>query len=249
MEECSICSVSEGKAFLFDAISDKGIIKICKNCLEKENFPLIRKTDVYEIPKRQNVYETLSKLSGIKKEPKEELIEQEKNLKDIVDENFKKVISLKTESPKNLVRNFHWIIMRARKTGHITQKQLGEAISEPEIAIKMAEKGILPEFNSRFIEKLENYLKINLKKKLEPEPAEKKSEDISIPSITQSYEPVKEEIEGFGIDFDNTQNLTISDLKKMKEKKEEEVLEKENFEEENYEEDNEDNDKDDFWDS
>jgi len=247
MGECSICGISEGKAFLFDAISDKGIIKICRNCLEKENFPLIKKTDVYEIPKTQKVYETLSKLSG-KKELKEELIEQEKNLKDIVDENFKKVISLKTESPKNLVRNFHWIIMRARKTRHITQKQLGEAISEPEIAIKMAEKGILPEFNYSFIEKLENCLKINLKKKLEPEPVENKSEDTFIPSITQSYEPVKSDIREFGIDLHNTQNLTISDLKKLKEEKEEEILGRENFEEENYEEDNEDNDKDDFWD-
>lgn len=247
MEECSICGVSEGKTFLFDAISDKGIIKICKNCLEKENFPLIRKTDVYEVPKRQKVYETLSKLSG-KKELKEKLIEQEKNLKDIVDENFKKVISLKTESPKNLVRNFHWIIMRARKTSHITQKQLGEAISEPEIAIKMAEKGILPEFNSSFIEKLENYLKINLKKKLEPEPVEKKSEDISSSIITNSYEPVKSDVPGFGIDLHNTRNLRISDLKKLKEEKEEEILEGENFEEENYKEENEDKDKDDFWD-
>ncbi|MBA7524780.1 hypothetical protein ES705_16922 [subsurface metagenome] len=247
MGECFICGISEGKVFLFDAISDKGIIKICRNCLEKENFPLIKKTDVYEIPKTQKVYETLSKLSG-KKELKEELIEQDKNLKDIVDKNFKKVISLKTESPKNLVRNFHWVIMRARKTRHITQKQLGEAISEPEIAIKMAEKGILPEFNSSFIEKLENCLKINLKKKLEPELIENKSEDISSSIITNSYEPVEKEIEGFGIDLNNTRNLTISDLKKLKEEKEEEILGRENFEEENYEEDNEDKDKDDFWD-
>ena len=166
-----------------------------------------------------------------------------------VDENFKKVISLETAPPESLVRNFHWIIMRTRKSRHITQKQLGEAISEPEIAIKMAEKGILPEFNSKFIEKLENYLKINLKKKPEPESTEKKSEDASVSSITQSYEPVKEEIEEFGIDLDSTRNLRISDLKKMKEEKEEEILEKKNFEEENYENDYKDNenDEDNFW--
>ena len=59
---------------------------------------------------------------------------------------------------------------------------------------------------------------------------------------------MEKEIEGFGIDLNNTRNLTISDLKKLKEEKEEEILGRENFEEENYEEDNEDKDKDDFWD-
>ena len=101
----------------------------------------------------------------------------------------------------DLLDNFHWILMRARRSKHITQKQLAEAIGEPEVAIKKAEEGALPE-NNYLLNKIQSYLKINLFKdggKL-PESNPATASNISIEDKTPD-------------------SLTISDLKKLKEKK------------------------------
>ncbi len=130
---------------------------------------------------------------------------QETTLKDIVDKNFKIQIKKELQSPHDLVNNFHWIIMRARRSKHITREQLAEAIAEPEKAIIMAERGILPEDYYKFLTKIENYLSIKLIKKEFAEKIEEKPKEIRFDAMT-------------------TKNLTISDLQEMKRKREVELL-------------------------
>ncbi|MBA7660356.1 hypothetical protein ES703_68358 [subsurface metagenome] len=226
MEECFKCGVSEDKAWLFDAIGEKGVVKICKKCSSEENMPIIRKPTNSQLEKanqKQTVYERLSHAAGIDKKdyvPSRPVVpsKQETTLRNIVDKNLK--IKVKGAKPRgDLIHNFHWIIMRVRRSKHISQKQLAEAIGEPEQAIKMAEQGIIPENNYQLVNKLENYFRIRLVK-------EDKKESLSIQkNLTQIKEDESEtEQNVIGFDPITTKSLTISDLKEMKKKREEEIL-------------------------
>jgi len=225
MEECFKCGVSEDKAWLFDAIGEKGIVKICKKCLSEENMPIIRKPTNFQLEKanqKQTVYERLSHAAGIDKKDyvaSRPVVpsKQETTLRDIVDKNLK--INIKEAKPRDdLIHNFHWIIMRVRRSKHLTQKQLAKEIGEPEQAIKMAEQGIIPENNYQLVNKLENYFRIRLVK-----------EDKKSLSIQKNFSQIKEgsgggEQDAISFDPTTTKSLTISDLREMKRKKEEEIL-------------------------
>ena len=221
MEVCYKCGISEEKAGLFDVILIEGVSKICRNCSSKEDIPIIKKPNVFKIKesqKKQTVYDRISKISGVSrkqdipKQEKELLEKQETTLKDIIDRNFRANFKHEKKSKDDLIKNFHWIIMRARRSKKLTQEQLAKEIEEPVIAIQMVEKGVFPEDNFRFIIKLENYLKIRL---LKPEIAEK----------------IKEQ-KKFDLDEDTTKELTISDLQEMKEKRESKILGNEYIEKE-----------------
>ena len=170
MIECFECGISGDKAVLFDAISERGIIKICEKCASEEDIPIIRKPSVFQLKeseRKQTVYERLSRVAGINKEkvPEDkELKKQERSLRDIIDRSFKSQFK-EAKSYDNLVDNFHWIIMRVRRLRKLTQEQLASAIAESETAIKMVEKGILPENYLFLIKKLEDYLGVKLIKK------------------------------------------------------------------------------------
>lgn len=225
--ECFKCGVSEDRALLFDAISKKGIVKICRKCSFEEDIPIIKKFNLnHAKPEiRPTVRQRLSNISGVdlkdKKSKKEKdlMRKQETSLRAIVDKNFESKIDMKLKPRTDLIDNFHWIIMRVRRSKKITQKQLAEAIEEPEAAIKMAEQGILPE-DCKLVNKLENYLGIRLVKE--------KVSDVK-QEIVNSFvrEEIIEQEQPQTIDFDSetTKTLTISDLQEMKRKKESEILE------------------------
>lgn len=215
--ECSNCGVSGDRVGLFDAISGRGIVKICGKCSPESGFPVIRKPTVFQLKeneKKLSVYERLSRSAGI--EPRQE---PEKNgkaeqlFKEVVDKNYEQKIQEQQAPRSDLVDNFHWNIMRARRLKKLTQEQLAKQISEPEAAVRAAEKGIVPEGYSLII-KLEKFLGIELRKNaLYYE--EKES--------PESNQEKKSEISGF--DPKNLENLTIADLKRMKEKKEAQIFE------------------------
>ena len=71
MNDCFNCGVSGERIRLFDAISGKGIVKICKECASKENIPIIRKpSEIFTRPvlnpnlkkRGETVYEKLSRI-------------------------------------------------------------------------------------------------------------------------------------------------------------------------------------------
>ncbi len=205
-KECFKCGISEEREKLFDVIVKEGIVKMCKECASDENIPLIKKrpTNSYysynKFSKRETVYERLSRMSGVdsknkkSNEEKELLKKQEATLKSIVNKNYQKNIS-KESKPDFLINNFHWIIMRKRRLKHITQEQLAKEINEPEAAIKMIEKGIIPRGIYNLIEKLEKYFDVRLTQKEFSKKIEKPKK-IAFDSIT-------------------TKELTIADLKEM----------------------------------
>lgn len=228
MMECFECGISGDKAVLFDAISDKGIVKVCEKCSFEGDIPIIRKPSIFKLKeseRKQTVYERLSHVAGINKEKvleNKELKKQERSLREIIDRSFESQFK-EAESYNNLVNNFHWIIMRARRLKKLTQEQLANAIGEPGTAIKMAEKGVLPENYLSLIKKLEDDLGVKLiKRDFVPEKKEKPRELVVDAELLGKPQNIFEE--------ETAKSLTISDLKEMKERRESKILEK-SFEE------------------
>jgi ribosome-binding protein aMBF1 (putative translation factor) len=221
MVECIRCGISDEKELLFDAISSKGVIKICKKCNEVEEFPLIGKEYADRPEKSKTVYERLSSMAHLDPEKHKSRIReseeiskrqrQDKTLKDIVDENFAKRISTNPKPRTDLVENFHWVIMRARRSNKLSQKQLAEDIGESETAIRMAEGGYIVDNSDTLVKKLENYFKIKLFRE-ESSPA--LSGELNKQKLKEDFE---KEVK---FDEETTNSLTISDLQEINKKKE-----------------------------
>lgn len=222
--ECFNCGISEEKVRLYDAISNRGIDKICKLCSFDLDVPVLNRPTTEQIAasegerisSRQRNYNSFSGSSNPTKSSfsnKSELLKkQETTLKDLIDKNFKSKFVPKKNPRADLVENFHWLIMRARRSKKLTQSQLAKEISESDSTIKMIEQGVLPIDDSRLIGKLESFLGIRINKT----------------GITLEYtrKPLTKPIQFSRIE---SNNLTISDLKDIKEDDKPEFSEEPNF--------------------
>ena len=213
--ECSVCGKSGEKARLLDAISSKGIIKICEACFKEEDMPILRRPTTFQLKeseKEQKIHDVLLSARKQKKESFEELEKKheetkiETTLKDVIDKNYEITVSKEKKPRPDLVDNFHWLIMRTRRLKKLTQEQLAKEISESTVAIKMVEKGILPEDDYRLVNKIGSFLGINLVKGA---------------SKTTLLSPEKLPARIIKFDKETMQDLTIADLKGMKEQAEE----------------------------
>lgn len=206
MEICSKCKTPETEALLFEVILPEGIGKICGKCSAKENFPIIKKENFFgdNIGKTKTVRERLIEMSGVKLEERksdEDLRMKEEALKRIIKQNFNETVVADPNMNKELIDNFNWVIMRARRMKHITQEQLAKSINEPEEAIKMIEKGDVP--NKReLIRKLEEFLNVKIRRNSDSDNDAFGSRQISNDS---------------GFHLRDMDNLTVSDLQKIKE--------------------------------
>tara|TARA_Y100000310_G_scaffold340430_1_gene436196 strand:- start:2054 stop:2737 length:684 start_codon:yes stop_codon:yes gene_type:complete len=226
MEECFNCGISETKAILFDTILLVGVVKVCGKCSAKENVPLIKSEFSFQNEKKQTVYDRLSKISGVdlKKREDDERKKQDTSLRNVVDSNFKEDFRNDSNSKKDLVNNFHWVVMRARRLKKLTQEQFAEAIREPVKAIMLIEKGFVPEKKEIF-NKIEDYLRIRIKKNNEKAEQEVVHLDNSSNLVQSEENEKKEKKEITNFDPENVKNLTIADLQEMKKKKEEGIFE------------------------
>ncbi|MCP6719542.1 MAG: helix-turn-helix domain-containing protein [Patescibacteria group bacterium] len=215
--ECSNCGTSGDRIRFFDVVSNRGIVKLCEKCSSESGFPIVRKPAVFQLKeseKKSSVYERLSRSAGIEPGHEPEMKDKaEEILKEVVNKNYEQKLQEQKTPRSDLMDNFHWIIMRARRLKKLTQEQLAKQISEPEAAIRMAEKGIVPEGYSLII-KLEKFLGVKLRKNVSY-PEEKEFSELD-------YEE-KPEISGF--DPKGLENLTISDLKRMKDEREAKIFE------------------------
>jgi ribosome-binding protein aMBF1 (putative translation factor) len=212
--ECSVCGVSRKKVRLLDVISSKGIVKICEACSKAEDMPILRRPTTFQLKESEKkppgIYDMLL---SVRRQKKESLGEPEKKyektkteqLKKIVDRNYEIVVSKEKKLRLDFVDNFHWIIMRTRRLKKLTQEQLAKEISESTAAIKMVEQGILPEDDYRLMNKIGGFLGINLVK------------DVSKTTLPG---PEKSPAKIIKFDTKTMQNLTIDDLKRIKEQTE-----------------------------
>ena len=223
MEECFRCSVTREETRLFDAIAEEGIVKACKDCIDREKLPIVKKPSLDQLKEsedRVSVRDKLSMMAGIESKTdsqgKREYVRTssaknkgEFDLNDVIERNLeKRKLSQKSMEKlppeKELVENFHWKVMRGRRLKKISQEQLGAEIGESETAINMGESGELPEDFDRLIKKLEAYLRINLFKNPRSGRRDKKSE------AEISFDPY------------STKTTTVGDLKEKEKSQESE---------------------------
>jgi ribosome-binding protein aMBF1 (putative translation factor) len=210
MGVCSKCGAERHK--LFDVVDAEGIVSVCEDCLG-DDVPVVKK--IYEVDfddanNRKSVYERLGNFAGINLEKhkkfEERISEKEDKdveLKEIVKSRFNSELEDVSRKEENLLRNFHWAVMRARRLKKMTIWEVAREIKEPEEALRLVEQGRVPENNLNLIKKLEDYFGIYLLK----EDARKKVDTSEI-----KFDPV------------STKILTIDDLRRMKKEKEEEVF-------------------------
>lgn len=210
MEQCYKCGINEQLANLSNAITSEGIVKICDLCAEREGHPIIaqtrlakeKETQEQQIKERMSKTSYLNPLTG----NTEEVEKQDAHLKEIIKINFEQK---GTDAPKkrdDLIDNFHWIVMRARRLKHISQEKLAKELKVPEPIIKAAEKGIIDEVGYDLVHKLETYLSIRIIR----------------PEVRQKIEEMQTKQVGF--DPITTKELTINDLIDLKTKKEDDIL-------------------------
>jgi ribosome-binding protein aMBF1 (putative translation factor) len=236
MAECYKCGVSDERERLFDAISDKGVVKICRNCSEDEGLPLIQPVDLNKPEKIKTVYERLSAMANLNpEEHKRALTErakedsmkrykqdrqarQDATLKGVIDSNFEKN---KPKSRTDLIPNFHWVLMRTRRSKKLTQKQLAENIGEPVSLIISAESGTILNNADSLVRKLENYLGVKIRTGEGPYSTGGPKFVKSGISEDPATKEIREKFEREGkFDSKTAESLTIADLQEIKKKKE-----------------------------
>ncbi len=203
MDECEKCGITGNKVRLFEVISSKGIVKICEKCTYGGDAPILRKPTTFQLKeaeRKQTVYERLSgKPRDASQKIQDELKKENTTLRDIIDRNYKPEISREKTPRPDLIDNFHWAIMMARRSRKLSQEQLAMQIGESKSAIEMAEKGILPEDDNKLVNKLENSLGIKLIKK----------------NIREDVKPARQPLRILEFNKESVENLTISDLQEM----------------------------------
>jgi ribosome-binding protein aMBF1 (putative translation factor) len=156
MDVCYKCGASGDKVVLRDAISNKGIVKICYDCACAERIPIIRKMTETQLAESQKQKSVRERLSGMSRNP---LTQREVTLRDIVDKKVKM-----NQVPTDLIENFHWTIQRIKRARRITREEFAKAIGESDATVRMIEQGYLPNNDYKIINKIESYLKVNLRK-------------------------------------------------------------------------------------
>lgn len=142
-----------------DAIEEGRIVRVSETYARIEGLTILRKSGNFEWGD-SNYYKKQSTLNL--QEKKQEL----RHKRGVINlEPYRKPLKYaENDIASSLVDNFHWVLLQKRKQRALTRKQLAEAISENEEAIKSIENGIVPANNYILVNKLERYFGITLRK-------------------------------------------------------------------------------------
>jgi ribosome-binding protein aMBF1 (putative translation factor) len=228
INECYRCGVSGEKVRLYDAISSKGIVKICDECNAIEKLPVIKKPTGEQITESERQKSVRDRLANMNRRL---TTGREMSLREIVDRDLK---AKKLQSHPDLIDNFHWSIQRVRRNRKITREQFAKGINESEATVRMIEQGFLPENDYRIINKIEGYLRINLHKLGTSDFSKEQPKKYVLDNSLIAKQPAKQ----LAFDLESAKNLKIADIKEMKKRQEEEKKPVDSWEEE-YSEDDE----------
>jgi len=127
-----------------EAIENGRIVRVTESYAKREGLFILKK---HEQPK----------VSAVKRNKDEEG-------RPLFDD-FRKPLRFKeNDLAKDMVDNFHWILLEKRKVRGITRKQLANALGESENSIKLMENGVIPFGNYVLVNKLEKFYNISLRK-------------------------------------------------------------------------------------
>ena len=130
---------------MVDAIEEGKIVKVSMDYAKREGLPILRKNLIptYEMPAK-------------KKQVNEERI--------TIDDLRKPLNKNQSQVASELVENFHWVISKKRRGIGLSRRQLAEDIKESESNLKLIENGIIPRDDFVIINKIQERLKINIRK-------------------------------------------------------------------------------------
>lgn len=210
MDECFRCGVSGERVRLHDAISNKGIVKVCSDCANIEKIPIIKKPTENQINEAQRHRTVHERLVGVGLGRKL-TTKGETTLRDLVDQKFK---NRGIQSHPDLIDNFHWKIQQVKRTKRITREEFAKGIGESDAIIRMIEQGFLPANDYKIINKIEGFLGISLRKKGAsgfPDTSASKKYSFDNSMTTEQEKKLT-------FDADSTRNLKIEDLKELDKK-------------------------------
>jgi len=162
-----------------DAIENGKIVKVSEDYARREGLLILRKSSQLSIQPAP-----ISK--------KEE--EAKKSRSFIGMEDLRKPLSTKDNGLlRELVENFHWILVRKRKDRLLTRKKVADDIGEDELSVKIIENGVLPANNFILLNKLENYYGISLRKNRVVATAPKPPEGVIDFNKSQNSQPASVE--------------------------------------------------------
>ncbi len=180
VERCVRCGIDGRDVRLFDAIYDGRIANICERCSVIENIPIIKKptsSQLAESEKGVGVQQRMKRMAGVIDSKKDETFFIEDKINEL-DSNPE--LELPEKEKLNLIEHFHWHIMKNRRRKGLTQERLAESLGESDVAVKMIEKGRLPENAGILIRKLEQFFQIRLKRVSETERILKEKEQKAV---------------------------------------------------------------------
>lgn len=181
MNKCYRCGRGEDEVHLYEAVHPTGRVFVCESCYSKFKMPLIEKkyVDWDSLEKSESVRERLAKIAHVDLNHRSvKVIEKNPNdvsLRDIVEKNFEKNKLSSNSYPKEVVRNFHWVIIRKRRHLKMSQDEFARKLFLPLKVVQSLEKGILSNDYKEILKKVENVLGISLFTKKDSEIS---SEDI-----------------------------------------------------------------------
>ena len=176
---------------IVEAIEQGRIVKVPEDYARREGLPILRR----QVMDGYGQIETGSKSEGEEK---------------VLDlslrgwENKEWVLYKKNFVAKDLIDNFHWHISRARRARGLSRKQVAEAIGEKEDSLKMIENGVLEKDDFMLVNKVQDYLSINLRKVRIEEPVQplrEKIESMEKQEEEQAEEEKKDNISGDEIEL------------------------------------------------
>lgn len=189
MEKCMRCARTSEEVRIFDGIYVAEPVKICEKCSLMAGIPIIKRPNLDQLKaseKPTGVRERLLLMNKLKIPEKKEI--------GVFEELNKLEVMPELEKPENikfkLVDNFHWEIQTSRRRKGLSLFQLAEKLGESEAAIKLLEKGIVPENGIELIKKIEQFFGLKLVKKS----AEQVILEETKPSIKSINVPFKGEI-------------------------------------------------------
>ncbi len=142
---------------LVEAIENGRIVRVREDYARREGLMILR---------RANIEQNKEKASGGSETSLRKKGSDENYVRNVygVDEFRKPLHIYGNKVIQELVPNFQWEISRARRAKNVTRKQLADAIGEQERAVKMIENGILIKDDFVLINRIQEHLKINLRK-------------------------------------------------------------------------------------
>ncbi|MEK6855551.1 MAG: hypothetical protein AABX66_00155 [Nanoarchaeota archaeon] len=134
-----------------DVIDDGRIVKVSESYAQSEGLPIIRRysPEVHKTPSDKPQAQPISS-------------REKKGL--LRFEEFRRPLKGDRGIINELKDNFHWDLVKLRKSRGLSRKQVADAIGVNENDLKMFEHGVLTKEDYVLIGKVENYYRINLRK-------------------------------------------------------------------------------------